>query len=675
MATLAEFRQNYPQYDDMSDAALADALHRKFYSDIPRDEFNVKIGLAPTSPKQEQPDPGVWGTVKDAFTGSARTEFPDAPEFLPAYVSASGGKLGPELNAISGSAVTPDPMAQLDILKRNIPGLESKKDVHGNIMLKAPNMSDWAYLNKPGLSARDVDEFGTQTLATLPFAGLFGIGGSVPARIATGAVAGGGSSVALDAAAAAQGSEQGVDPLRAAISTGFGAAAGPVLGKAPQMDTPRQKALEAADRIAVDVPRAVASDNVGVQAAAGGLQRLPIVGGPMQAAVRRTTEQLGEAATGAAEGFGGGITQSAFGGGDTAKRGIVGWIKRGAKDIISRGYDDLDQLIKPDTLVPLSKTARAVRELTDADVMSASQDGAKVIGLVREAVSRKGGLTYSGLKELRTRIGERVFGDIAPEQGTSARALDKIYSALSEDLKFGVSLAGKGKGGKARALAAFERANDKARETFAVRDSLKSIVGAEGDAAPERVFDRILQMAGTKGNADLQKLLKAREVVGSDWDEVASAVAARLGRDAQGNFSPERFVTDYGKRLSENGKNALFGGRADLKQALDDIYEVSTKFQNSLARFTNYSNAGTAVVTIGGISGALTSPLHTLATALGGRTTSFILSRPVTAKAAAHWSRAYLAAATSRNRAATQILDQAGVRLMNALRNEQGETK
>ncbi len=46
MATLAEIRAQYPQYKDMSDGALADAMHSKHYSDIPREEFNRRIGFA-----------------------------------------------------------------------------------------------------------------------------------------------------------------------------------------------------------------------------------------------------------------------------------------------------------------------------------------------------------------------------------------------------------------------------------------------------------------------------------------------------------------------------------------------------------------------------------------------------------------------------------------------------
>jgi hypothetical protein len=51
MATLAEIRQQFPQYSDLSDQQLADGLYQKHYSDMPREEFNSKIGLsAPKAP-------------------------------------------------------------------------------------------------------------------------------------------------------------------------------------------------------------------------------------------------------------------------------------------------------------------------------------------------------------------------------------------------------------------------------------------------------------------------------------------------------------------------------------------------------------------------------------------------------------------------------------------------
>ena len=45
MATLAEFRTKYPQYNDMPDVELADSLHQKFYSDIPRPQFFRQLDI------------------------------------------------------------------------------------------------------------------------------------------------------------------------------------------------------------------------------------------------------------------------------------------------------------------------------------------------------------------------------------------------------------------------------------------------------------------------------------------------------------------------------------------------------------------------------------------------------------------------------------------------------
>ncbi len=47
MASLQDIRAKYPQYNDMSDQQLADALYKKHYSDMPREQFDAKIGAAP----------------------------------------------------------------------------------------------------------------------------------------------------------------------------------------------------------------------------------------------------------------------------------------------------------------------------------------------------------------------------------------------------------------------------------------------------------------------------------------------------------------------------------------------------------------------------------------------------------------------------------------------------
>lgn len=55
MPTMAEVRDKYPQYGDMSDDELAGALHKKFYADMPEDQFRQKIGLAAAKPTPPEP--------------------------------------------------------------------------------------------------------------------------------------------------------------------------------------------------------------------------------------------------------------------------------------------------------------------------------------------------------------------------------------------------------------------------------------------------------------------------------------------------------------------------------------------------------------------------------------------------------------------------------------------
>lgn len=62
MATIAEIRQKYPQYSDLTDTQLADAFHSKFYSDIPKEQFYTTLGIntsaqqvAPKQPVAQQP--------------------------------------------------------------------------------------------------------------------------------------------------------------------------------------------------------------------------------------------------------------------------------------------------------------------------------------------------------------------------------------------------------------------------------------------------------------------------------------------------------------------------------------------------------------------------------------------------------------------------------------------
>lgn len=76
MPTIAEVREKFPQYSDMSDVQLAGALHQKFYSDMDADQFAEKIGLKPDryqqAAREERAaiDPGDAGYTRRLVHGA-----------------------------------------------------------------------------------------------------------------------------------------------------------------------------------------------------------------------------------------------------------------------------------------------------------------------------------------------------------------------------------------------------------------------------------------------------------------------------------------------------------------------------------------------------------------------------------------------------------------------------
>jgi hypothetical protein len=340
--------------------------------------------------------------------------------------------------------------------------------------------------------------------------------------------------------------------------------------------------------------------------------------------------------------------------GETVRDGIRAWIK-GDSEAINRGaYAAVDAVIKPDVTVPLSKTAAAVKEMKRRDIASASADGQKVISLVVEAVERPGGLTYDGVKELRTRIGGRLSGDIT-EHGVSQNALKRLYASLSDDLRFSVQRAGVGKGGKAKALAAFDRANTTAKQVFAKQEQLKKIIGNDGTATGEAVVERLLTMGNSRKGGDIRRIVHARNVLGKDaWDGVASSILMRMGETKDG-MSIAKFRTAYEETMSEAARTAFFGKKGTPhRDALDKIARVGQRAE-WLQRAGNPSGTGKYAVTTGAIFIALQHPYAVLGAAVGNALIGEILSRSATARATASWMsryRAYGANATRESRAA-----------------------
>ena len=169
--------------------------------------------------------------AKNIVTGEATTEFPDIEEIpasLRTAIIPGSGQVGTRLS------LGRDDLRKTDIFRQTFGNVPARLDKFGNAIVtlddsfaKRFNITagDY-YLNKPGASPQDVDDFMTTALSELYFARLGGrlgrkFGGKAGQVIGTGAGAGAGS-VAQDLAAGEAGSARGVDPQSALIATAFG---------------------------------------------------------------------------------------------------------------------------------------------------------------------------------------------------------------------------------------------------------------------------------------------------------------------------------------------------------------------------------------------------------------------------------------------------------------------
>lgn len=401
-----------------------------------------------------------------------------------------------------------------------------------------------------------------------------------------------------------------------------------------------QQVIEAGQRINVPIPRYMVDDNRMTQGLAAGLQNIPGAGDKIAKAAETTQKALGSASDVVREGFGTGSQAVA---GSYAKDALADWITTGSGKVASRVYDAVDNLIqRPERLTGLDATKEVAQQIIARRGNAKIPGSSPTVNLLADAMSAPGGMNYKGIKDLRSYLGELTHDEIV-SSGLKASEVKQFYRALTEDLKRSAL----GSGGPV-ALAAFNKANRIFEQIASRREALSKVIGTKGDAAPEAVFARILAMAGSKTTADISRLTQARKAMGPEaWNEVASAVVARLGRDAQGEFSITRFLgpNGYGG-LSEGGKAALFRstGKDDLGRALNDIAFVTKQIEEKLKQFYNPSGTGKSIASTGTVLGVLHSPIKTLSTILGGNKLATVLSEPAAAQSTANWLRAYHAA-------------------------------
>ncbi len=372
---------------------------------------------------------------------------------------------------------------------------------------------------------------------------------------------------------------------------------------------------------------------------------VPVLGTRMVASGRQSLKEAGDIAGNIAADFGGGAAHSAESAGQVAKDALTKYSTKTSDDLVDAAYNKVDSLVNPTKTSPLNATHAAYNTINISRDTAALGEAGKFL---EEGLTRPGGLTYDGIKKLRTYVGQAMKEPqtVGASVSMANDDLRNIYSALTTDLESAAYTAG-----GQPALAAWRAANRTAKTIAERRETLQEILGADN---PAGIFRKIIQTAGSTGSQDSRLLATARAAMGKDaWEAVASAATDRLGRvNGIGDFSLDRFVTDF-EKLSPTGRHILYSGRPELQNALEKLSGVVGKRFKSLKAFANPSGTGQTVGGLAGMYGMyhfgvalLTHPLATIAASIPAPILVKLASDPATVRAMTNWAKLYNAAAT-----------------------------
>lgn len=352
-----------------------------------------------------------------------------------------------------------------------------------------------------------------------------------------------------------------------------------------------------------------ATQNARTQGAESLLSKTPGAAGYMRGAAERKAEQVAQGM----ESIANRLSPAAdpMKAGRTIERGIsgAGGFMDRFKDESRQLYGKLDQVFPPNTPIFANNTETMLaRMTTPTNRMQAtsSQFIDNKLANIRTALGddldwnalmgRGRTVPYQGMKELRTRIGEKL-ADMGFGIGDSSIArsdLKRLYAALSQDMKEATS-------NIPEARAALNRANAYHAAGMSRIDALSRVVDKNG--GPEAVFN-----AATSGTKDGATTLRTvmQSLRPDEQKVLASAIVRRLGKSTPGQqnaegdlFSMSTFLTNWNK-LSPQAKSSLFGrfGKG-LSDDMDAVARMAANVRAGSKVFANPSGTATTRLQLG----------------------------------------------------------------------------
>jgi hypothetical protein len=338
-------------------------------------------------------------------------------------------------------------------------------------------------------------------------------------------------------------------------------------------------------------------------------------GGEQQAQIGSKIEQISqELAPGATE----------LSAGSKIKQGIKDVFLPQARKYQNTLYAEVEKYIPKNTEVDISSTKNLLNEITaPLPGMRATSESSLLKNQVIDQLTSGlnidtalgGGLPISGVRELRSRIGEKL-GQFQMDSNFPRAELLRLYGALTDDISRVVEGAGP------EAKLAFNEANAYTKRLHDKIDLLQPIIDK---ATPEKIFNAA--MGGQK--ADTTILGTVMDALPQDAKrEFVSAFLNKMGRavsstqDVAGNvFSTETFLTNWDK-LRGSPKELLFGDFGQsFRSDMDKIAKATSIMRTGSQQYRNPSGTAQKYVSAatigGGIMALLTAPATLIPVAKG----------------------------------------------------------
>jgi len=587
MPTLAEVREQYPQYKDLSDDDLADKLHAKFYSDMPREEFDKKVGNK-EKPKSKLSEPRK---VLSKINEDAIADTVGAPVDL---ASEGLGALG------------------LPTSKKPVGGSESIKGVFRSL----------------GMSEEGAEP------ETITGKAIANVGGGAVSALLTGG--GIGSAVksageALGSAALKKGGEILASPggnLAAGAGGGAGGAIAEEATKGSPMEGPATgigeflggavggmapasmlRPARAVDPVIAAYERLKLAPSA-AEAGVGGRSAqwlegnvLPQTiggGGVMEAFKQKRLRQLTDIQQGIAQKYGtpkdrpemGKATQESVM--DTwnqikNKDGqLIGALKQKYGQNVVYPSNFIDAVASP-------VGAAASKSIRESTLDPLVQDAAKII---RET---GGHMTFDDLAALKTKYG--YAAEPGFQKNVNDAQVDQLFSAVRKDMEQHI------KTSSLDDYKALKESNSRYADAMGdFRKYFKKLVGSKDiPVSSERAYEILTAAATDKARGDIEEFKHVWDALPpSERGNLSATILSRMGAidmsqpGSTETWSMGKFLTQY-RSLSQEAKAILFksSGNAKVAKELDDLATVIQNIQDRVRSVASTSKSGTGGVILG----------------------------------------------------------------------------